>query len=143
MAVSRRSQKDVDKFKAKFVGGLTMKQTFIVGAGVILAAGVYYVCSNMLKMKLTDIIPFIIVAIAPFAFFAFANPYGMSATEFVKTWYENNMLSPKNRPYSSFDGIDYIEVKAKREAMNNKNKKGKTAQKPYKLKRDKKNPYYL
>lgn len=150
MAVTRRTQKDVDKFKAKFLGPFSIKETFFVGIGIGLSVAAYFIMKNYLHMtKLDDMIPVIAIIMAIAGFFAFAHPHGMSATDFIKNYYENNMLSTKRRPYSAFDGIDYIEMKASQpqpaEAKGGKGGKKKAAPKQpakpvYKYKPDKHNP---
>ena len=142
MAVTRKTQKDVDKFKAKFVGPFSFTETIIIGIGLAACGFVYFTFSEQ-GYTLEDLIPIFLIIMGLAGFLAKSNPYGMPAITFLKTYYRDSMQSPKKRPYKVSDGIDYI---VKKEAMEAKNAKGKSAapkKKPYRYKTDVHNPRFM
>ena len=141
MAVTRRTQKDVDKFKAKFAGPFTLKETLIIGAGLAICMPLYFTLSEQ-GYTMEDLIPIILIIMGVAVFLAKGNPYGMPAITFVQTYYRDSILSPKKRPYVVSDGIDYIEKKEQMEAMKAKGK-DRPKKKVYKYKKDKDNPRFM
>ena len=138
MAVTRKTQKDVDKFKAKFVGPFSFTETIFIGAGLAVCVFVYFTFSEQ-GYTIEDLVPVFLIIMGLAAFLAKGQPYGMPAITFLKTYYRDSIQCPKRRPYKVSDGIDYIEKKT---AMEAKNTKGKAApkKKPYKYKKDIHNP---
>lgn len=111
MAVARYTQQDVGHYEAKFIGPFTAKETAIITPGIVLSALTGFL---LYGMEIFDAITiFIICAIifTPFVFFAKAKPYGMSAKEFIKMYYQYHILTPQKRVYKTetFDDVIYTQ----------------------------------
>lgn len=142
MAVTRKTQKDVDKFKAKFVGPFSFTETMFIGVGLAACGFVYFTFSEQ-GYTLEDLAPIMLAIMGVAVFLAKGHPYGMPAITFLKTYYRDSMQSPKKRPYKVSDGIDYIEKKSAMEAKNAKGKSAAPKKKPYRYKKDKLNPRFM
>lgn len=107
MAVSRKTQKDVGNYEAKFIGPFTARETGFLGIGAVISA-VIGVLMEVMGFDYITIAMVVLVIMSPFVWLAKANPYGMKAEVFLKEYYLYHILSPNNRPYKTETGLDIM-----------------------------------
>lgn len=105
--VSRKTQKDVGKFKAKLAGPFTARQTVFIGMGTAVDI---LVCSAMhgAGFDINVIAAVCICIIAPFVLFGTVNPYGMTCEKFLYQFYIYHIVAPSVRKYCTHTALDDI-----------------------------------
>lgn len=90
--------KDVRKYKSKFVGPFSFRQTIglLIGAGCGYVG--YYIQKTLLGSDVDNAILTWIFA-APGLAWGFIEPYGMPLEKFLKTTFVSMFLSPADRKY--------------------------------------------
>ena len=108
--VSRKTQKDVGKFKAKLAGPFTARQTVFIGMGTAVDI---LVCSAMhgAGFDINVIAAVCICIIAPFVLFGTVNPYGMTCEKFLYQFYIYHIVAPSVRKYCTHTALDDINTK--------------------------------
>lgn len=124
MAVSRKTQKDVGKFEAKFVGPFTMHQTIFVAIAVVLAIIVKLIMDAIEAPTELTVVLMVAVAIPP-AFLGFKKFNGMTAIEYFKLYKDTRIDNPSVRLYKRETDID-VAMKAEE-----RKKAAEKAKKPY------------
>ena len=107
MAISRKTQKDVGKYKTKFIGPFTSRQCLFIGIGGVcsLFAGV------PLELVGTDFITIAIVCfiiVIPFYLLGNADVYGLTMEQFLISYYNYHLTRPKIRLYQTENTLDFI-----------------------------------
>jgi len=105
MAVSRKTQKDVGKFEAKFIGPFTTTQTIFVVIGAVLALLVKFLM-DAIGAPIEVTIVLIVVVVAPCIFLGWKKFYGMPALEYIKVLYDKKYKNPGRRLYKTETDID-------------------------------------
>lgn len=105
--VSRKTQKDVGKFKAKLAGPFTARQTVFIGMGTAVDI---LVCSAMhgAGFDINVIAAVCICIIAPFVLFGTVNPYGMTCEKFLYQFYIYHIVALSVRKYCTHTALDDI-----------------------------------
>ncbi len=94
--VSRDIPRDISKYEAKLMLGLTTRQVCLYVPGVAAALLVFF----MLKGVLGDLALFLAILTAlPFILFASFKPLGMPMEQFLKTSLLEFLFAPANRRY--------------------------------------------
>lgn len=107
MAVSRKTQKDVGNYEAKFIGPFSARETVFLGIGIVISA----IIGVFLEVMGTDFMTIavaVLIIMSPFVWLAKAKPYGMRAEIFLKEYYVYHILSPDCRPYKTETGLDVM-----------------------------------
>ena len=106
--------KDLQTMQDNVFMGLNARQTVCAGAGVVLGAAAYFLCSRYgINTEAASWI--CIVIAAPFAALGFITKNGMPFEQIVKAWIKQYVLCPK-RIASRLENYDYALDKSKIEA---------------------------
>ena len=108
MAVSRKTQKDVGKYEAKFIGPFTSRESIFIGIGAVVCT-IIGVLLSVLGFDYISIAIVVVIAMTPFVWLGKATPYGMRADDFLKEYYEYHIRRPSKRPYKTETTLDEIE----------------------------------
>ena len=73
--------------------GLSMRQFFFSVLAVIVAVGLYFLLKPAIGMETTSWV--CILGAAPFAAMGFITYHGMTAEQFLLTWFRSEILEPK------------------------------------------------
>lgn len=140
MAVTRKTQRDIGNYEAKFIGPFTARQTICVGIGGIVS---FMVSSPLLSFgsDYMTILTVIIFIMLPFVLFGWCKPYGMKMEEFIKQYYFYHILAPSIRKYETETQFDVIEKEMNKE--NNRNNTKNKVDKPIKHIKDPEIPDFL
>ncbi len=96
--ITRNIPKDISKYKAKLMLGLTTRQVVLFAPGVAAAVGVFF----LTKDSLGDLALFLALLTAlPFVAFAAFKPLGMPLEQFIQKALLPMLLSPVKRKYQS------------------------------------------
>lgn len=123
--VSRKTQKDVGKFKAKLVGPFTARQTVFFGIGAVVDILVSSAMHGA-GFDINIIAAVCICIIAPFVLFGTVEPYGMTCEKFLYQFYIYHIAAPAVRKYCTHTALDDIETEIfpeDKKKMNAKKKK--------------------
>lgn len=96
--IERKIPRDISKYEAKLMLGLTTRQVVLGAPGVALAVAVFF----LFKDKVGDLALFFALLTAlPFLAFAAFKPLGMPLEKFIKTAMLPLLFAPANRRYKT------------------------------------------
>lgn len=126
MAVSRRTQKDVGNFEAKFIGPFTKNQAIFTGIAIVLSLFMKFLMDAIGAPTEVMVVGIAIVA-APCAILGFKKFNGMPAMDYFKLWLDARIFNPTKRLYKSETDLDRA---MKKEETEKKLKEQKHEHKP-------------
>lgn len=97
--IEREIPKDVRKYKKKFVGPLSMRQTLCTAPGVALGMLTYWGVSKIFEGDAKIIATLLVVF--PFIAFGWIEVYKMPLEKFLKVAFNSMFISPHNRLYKT------------------------------------------
>ena len=109
MSVSRKTQKDIGNYEAKFLGPFTTRQAALLGIGMVPTALGYIIIYGITGDKFIGAAA--LVLIIPFAFLAFGQAlcYGMKPEDFLVEYYLYHIKAPAKRKYITVTVDDVLE----------------------------------
>ncbi len=139
-AITRKTQKDIGNYEAKFIGPFTSRQTALIGGGLVPA----FIAILIARQFTNDIFTYLGIAMvfmAIPAFLAFGSKlcYGMKPEEFLAEWYFYHYKCPKERLYKTQTFDDVLVEQAEEEL--NKESDGKKNKTKSKKKQEKPKPH--
>lgn len=103
--IERKIPRDISKYEAKLMLGLTTRQIVIGAPGVALAVGVFFLA----KGTIGDSALFVALLTAlPFLAFAAFKPLGMNLETFIQTAMLPMFLAPANRRYKTENTYSHV-----------------------------------
>ena len=85
--------REIRNYTESMFFGLSLRQFFFSLLAVFVAIGLYFVLSPHFSMETVSWM--VILAAAPFALLGFVNYHGMTADQFLLTWFRSEMIEPK------------------------------------------------
>lgn len=99
MAIEREIPKDINKYKAKFLGPLTVRQTVCFIPAAIIGIGFVMLTKDYLPQDACFLIAMFLAA--PLILCGILNVNGLPFEKFVQTVFVSVVLAPKHRVYKT------------------------------------------
>mgnify|MGYP002857723534 CR=1 FL=1 len=122
MAISRKTQKDVGTYEAKFLGPFTMRQCAILGIGAVPSIFFYAVIYSISKNFYVSILGLIFMLPAAFVAFGKSLCYGLNPEDYFIEWYFYHVKAPNKRVYKTVTVDDKLYDKRIKELKRDKAK---------------------
>ncbi len=91
-----RINKDIRKFKTKDIGSFSFKEAGFAAAGMAAGYGTYMIVKYFFpKTGIDESIPIALIPMTIILAFGFFKPFGMSMTQFIKTFVREYFLTPQ------------------------------------------------
>lgn len=85
--------REIRNYTESMFFGLSLRQFFFSLLAVFVAIGLYFVLRPHFSMETVSWM--VILAAAPFALLGFVNYHGMTADQFLLTWFRSELIEPK------------------------------------------------
>lgn len=95
--VEREVLKDINSYKAKFIGPLTLRNFVCIAIAAAIAIPVYLILNIWFVPTFCMLVSAIFAA--PALMCGFYQPYGEPLEKFVVTFIKQSVIAPTNRPY--------------------------------------------
>lgn len=105
MTIEIQMTKEISNYKAKFIGPLTMRQTFCFVLAAIVCVLLFNYAAPIITKEVTLCLCLIPAAMA--AAFGWLEPYGMTMEKFVQSVFINMVLAPHNRKYKTENNFSF------------------------------------
>lgn len=97
-----RINKDINEYTESIFFGLSMRQCVFSTLAVLVAVGLYFLLRSRIGNETLSWV--CILGAAPFAALGFVKYHGMTAEQFLSTWFRTAILEPK---VLTFQAINY------------------------------------
>lgn len=98
--------KDINRYEAKLVAGLTTRQTAFLAMACGVGIPLYSILEKA-SIPSDARILIMIIAVLPFLAMGWVKPYGMAFEKFIQSAFASHVLSPPKRKYIT---MNYYEV---------------------------------
>lgn len=88
-----RISREIREYTESMFFGLSMRQFFFSVLAIIVAVGVYFLLKPLLGLETVSWV--CILAAVPFGVMGFLKYNGMTAEQFLVTWFRDRFLTPK------------------------------------------------
>lgn len=129
MAITRKTQKDIGNYEAKFLGAFTARNCIFLGLGSIPTVFAGYMMFASKTFDAVTIFSVCALIMSPFLYFGFAHPYGLKPENFLREYYIYHLAAPKIRKYETQTQIEAMKSPKPENTKNSKNEKNKTHKK--------------
>lgn len=100
MAIEMEIPNDIMKYKKGFIGNFSMRQTILLGVGVLIDYNVSKILRGF-NVSFDTMLPILVVLIIPFLAFGWVQLYGLPLEKFLKVAFVSMFLSPQKRLYKT------------------------------------------
>lgn len=118
---NQKINKEIRDYTEDVALGLTLKQAFVSGIGVVIGGIIWFALSDVMSTDMASL--FACLGVVPFGVLAFARWHKMPAEKVIKIYYMDTIRSPMQLPYKMENRMKILYAEqlenAKKEEYNN------------------------